>query len=183
VWPDMDIGLDLVWPDMDIGLDLVWPDMDIGLDLVWLDMDIGDCLAIAKVVAHYQEARVSVSLKQFGSLYHAPDLDRHPPQSALYTGQKDVQISVTRSIIGPSTGHESVDDGRAGVESDRGPCKASLPRFASLRSDRYFSGGTHWKSSEGRLAMGKCCTLRVSLGSPNTTSHSLRPRNLRSHPA
>jgi hypothetical protein len=144
----------------------------IGLDLVWPGMDIRDRLAIAKAVARYQDARVSVSFKQFGSLYHAPDLDRHTPQSAIYTGQKDVQISVTRSIIGRSTGHESVDDGRAGVESDRGPCKASLPRFVPLRSDRYFSGGTHWKSSEGRLAMGKCCTLRVSLGSQNHQSLS-----------
>lgn len=105
----------------------------IGLDLVWPGMDTGDCLAIARAVARYQEARVSVSSKQFGSLYHLPALDRHTPQSAIYTSQKDVQLSVTRSIVGPSTGHESVDDGRAGVESHRGPYKASLPHVCASK--------------------------------------------------
>lgn len=65
------------------------------------------------------------------------------------------------------------------------PIRPLFHTFVPLKSDRYFSGGTHWKSSEGQLAMGKCCTLRVSLGSPNhqslsTAQESTKPPSIRS---
>lgn len=104
----------------------------IPLDAVWGGMRIGDRLAIVKAIALYQKAWMSVSFRQFGSLYYSQDLDGLTPQEPLYVDQHGVPIMDPRFTVGPSTGREYVDDGKSVVEFDRGPCKACLRSLVTL---------------------------------------------------
>ena len=94
----------------------------IQLSVVWADMGIEDRLTIAKVMARYQKAWMSVSFNQFGSLYYPEDLDEST-QSLAYTNHHDVTVTDPRFAIGPSTARAFNDDRRSNVEFDRGPCK------------------------------------------------------------
>ena len=94
----------------------------IQLSVVWADMEIEARLTIAKAIARYQKAWMSISFNQFGSLYFAEDLDRST-QSLSYTNHQDITVTEPRFAVGPSTARGFNDDGRSNVEFDRGPCK------------------------------------------------------------
>jgi hypothetical protein len=98
----------------------------IPLDLVWAGMEIADRFSVVMAIAQYQITWMAVSFKQFGCLYYAQDLDGLTPQSPLYVDEHGVPVTDPRFAVGPSTGRESLDDGRATVEFDRGPCMAYL---------------------------------------------------------
>ncbi|KAK2861443.1 hypothetical protein FQN49_004186 [Arthroderma sp. PD_2] len=85
------------------------------LDSVWPSMRLDDRFALTKTIAKYQEAWMKASFSHFGSLYFAEDLAgvRHVP---LQDGLSDRKFA-----IGPSTGREWFDAGRATVEFDQGP--------------------------------------------------------------
>lgn len=94
----------------------------IQLSILWADMGIEDRLTIAKAIARYQKAWMSVSFNQFGSLYYPEDLDGST-QSLSYTNHHDITVTDPRFAVGPSTARGFSDDGRSNVEFDRGPCK------------------------------------------------------------
>lgn len=94
----------------------------IQLSVVWADMEIEARLTIAKAIARYQKAWMSVSFNQFGSLYFAKDLDGST-RSLSYTHHHDITVTDPRFAVGPSTARGFNDDGRSNVEFDRGPCK------------------------------------------------------------
>ena len=94
----------------------------IQLSGVWADMGIEDRLTIAKAIARYQKAWMSVSFNKFGSLYYPEDLDGST-QSLSYTNLHDITVTDPRFAVGPSTARGFSDDGRSNVEFDRGPCK------------------------------------------------------------
>jgi hypothetical protein len=98
----------------------------IELERVWADMEIGDRFTIVKAIAQYQKAWTSVSFEKFGSLYYAADLGGQTVDGPLYTNQQGDQITDPKFAIGPSTGREFFDDGRAAIEFDRGPCKSCI---------------------------------------------------------
>ena len=87
------------------------------LDSAWSSMRLDDRFSLTKTIAQYQKAWMKASFSHFGSLYFAEDLVgvRHVP---LHDGLSDKKFA-----IGPSTGREWFDAGRATVEFDRGPCK------------------------------------------------------------
>ena len=91
----------------------------IELERVWPDMKIGGRFAVVKAIARYQKSWASVSFEKFGSLYYAEDLDGQTVDGPLYTDQHGVQITDPKFAVGPSTGREFVDDGRATIEFDR----------------------------------------------------------------
>lgn len=95
------------------------------LDFVWAGLRIQDRFTIAKAIARYQKAWTSFSFKKFGSLYYAEDLDGHT-WDPLYTDSHGAVISDPRFAIGPSTGRDSNDHGKATVQFDRGPCKTCV---------------------------------------------------------
>ena len=98
----------------------------IELERVWTGMKIGDRFAVVKAIARYQKSWTSVSVEKFGSLYFAEDLDGQTVDGPLYTDQHGVQITNSKFAIGPSTGREFIDDGRATIEFDRGPCETHV---------------------------------------------------------
>lgn len=98
----------------------------IELENVWPSMNIKDRLALVKTIAGFQKAWTSVSFKKFGGLYYAKDLDESTGNEPLYVDANGIDIIDEKFAIGPSTGRESIDDGRATINFDRGPCKISV---------------------------------------------------------
>ena len=95
----------------------------IELERVWPSMKIGDRFTVVKSIANLQKSWTSVSFKRFGSLYYSKDLDTKNSTGPLYTDENGVDITDAKFAVGPTTNRESVDNGRATVEFDRGPCK------------------------------------------------------------
>lgn len=94
----------------------------IELERVWPKMGIKYRLAVVKTTAGYQKAWTSVSFKKFGGLYYANDLEKLGGPEPLYVDENGVDVTDEKFAIGPSTGRELTDNGRATVNFDRGPC-------------------------------------------------------------
>jgi hypothetical protein len=92
------------------------------LQNVWKDMEIEDRLKIVKQVVRYQKKWSSISFNKFGSLYFACDLKKQESQDLLYFDEHGMAMKNQRFAVGPSTGREYYDAGRASVIYDRGPC-------------------------------------------------------------
>jgi hypothetical protein len=102
------------------------------LELVWPTMKIEDRLAIVQTIATYQKSWTSISFKKYGGLYYAEDLDTSSDNEALYIDADGIAVKDSRFAIGPSTGRESIDNKRATVGFDRGPCIIPSPNISSL---------------------------------------------------
>jgi hypothetical protein len=101
----------------------------IQLDRVWPTMDIKDRFTVVKAIAGYQKSWLSTSFPHIGALYYAQDIRNCRPFGCVYTNHDGVEINDSRFLIGPCTGREFIDDGRASVIFDRGPCElSSLPK-------------------------------------------------------
>jgi hypothetical protein len=110
-----------------VGAEYIIMDKAPGIELerVWPSMKIEDRLAVVKTIAAFQQAWTSVSFTKFGSLYFASDLKEIFGDEPLYTNSDGVKVADRRFAVGPSTGREMMDYGRATIEFDRGPCKTS----------------------------------------------------------
>lgn len=97
----------------------------IELERVWPSMKIADRLTLVKAIAGFQKAWMSVSFKKFGGLYYAKDLEERTGNEPLYIDENGVDVIDARFAIGPSTGRELIDNGRATIDFDRGPCEIS----------------------------------------------------------
>jgi hypothetical protein len=86
-------------------------------------MKIQDRLEVVKTIADYQKSWASVSFEQFGSLYFPEDVDGSAHLPLTYLDREGREVKDPRFVVGPSTGREMFDDGRADIEFDRGPCK------------------------------------------------------------
>ncbi|KAG5991965.1 hypothetical protein E4U52_003181 [Claviceps spartinae] len=93
------------------------------LQEVWPQATLEDRLELIKAVAAYQKSWASVSFEQFGSLYFAEDFEGENIPVLVYTDGQGRRVEDPRFVIGPSTGRETFDAGRGGIEFDRGPCK------------------------------------------------------------
>jgi hypothetical protein len=101
----------------------------IELELAWPTMKIEDRLAIVQTIAAYQKSWTSVSFKKYGGLYYAKDLDKNSDNEVLYIDADGITVKDSRFAIGPSNGRELIDDRRASVEFDRGPCISPSPNL------------------------------------------------------
>lgn len=97
----------------------------IELENVWPNMGIKDRFAVVKAIAGLQKAWMSVSFTKYGSLYFAEDLKDTPSTQPLYVDANGDHIVNERFAVGPSTGRETLDNGRATINFHRGPCKIS----------------------------------------------------------
>ncbi|KAH8676899.1 kinase-like domain-containing protein [Tricladium varicosporioides] len=92
----------------------------IELERLWPTMKTEDRLAIVQEIANYQKKWTSVSFKKYGGLYYSKDLVSSLDNETLYTDADGVDVKDPSFSIGPSTGRELIDNGRAGVEFNRG---------------------------------------------------------------
>jgi hypothetical protein len=97
----------------------------IELERVWSSMKIADRFSLVKAIAGFQKVWTSVSFKKFGGLYYAKDLEKRAGNEPLYIDANGVEITDAKFAIGPSTGRELIDNRRATIDFDRGPCKIS----------------------------------------------------------
>jgi hypothetical protein len=104
----------------------------IELEHVWPSMSIKDRLVIVKAIAGFQKAWTSVSFNRFGSIYYSNDLEETTGNQPLYVDADGIEITDERFAVGPSTGRESIDNGRATINFDRGPCKSSVLNRSSF---------------------------------------------------
>ena len=101
------------------------------LELVWTRLELEDRLKVVKQILHYQKKWTSISFKQFGSLYFANDVGKQNSKDPLCFDDRGIVIKNSKFAVGPSTGREYYDAGRASVDYDRGPCmRASEPSLA-----------------------------------------------------
>lgn len=112
------------------------------LDHLWADIKFEDRFKIVKSIASYQKSWMSASFKQFGSLYYARDLESCEKVGPLYIDQQGESVTDERFAVGPSTGREFSDDGRASIAFDRGPCKILVPDFLAFKNPKSNNQGT-----------------------------------------
>ena len=113
----------------------------IRLDDVWKNMGFQERWAVTESIAHYQSAWTSIRFKKLGSLYYAQDLDHQSIDGPLAINQHGDNITNNKLAVGPSNGREFVDDGKAKIGFDRGPCE-TRPTPDVLVADAQFSGNT-----------------------------------------
>lgn len=104
----------------------------IELEHIWPQMNIKDRFAVVKAVAAYQKSWTSVSFPKYGSLYFPKDLNDTLGDQPLYVDAEGNLVKSSCYAVGPSTGRENVDNGRATVSFDRGPCRVSTQTKISL---------------------------------------------------
>ena len=92
---------------------------------VWDAMELGARMQLRLNLALHQEAWLSVSFREYGALYYASDLPGGT-SGYLYTNQNSDKIYDPRFRVGPMTGRDWSDCGRADLKCDRGPCKKDL---------------------------------------------------------
>jgi hypothetical protein len=85
-------------------------------------MEIEDRLKIVKQIVRYQKKWSSISFNKFGALYFASDIRKQESHDILYFDEHGSVMKNQRFAVGPSTGREYYDAGRASVIFDRGPC-------------------------------------------------------------
>lgn len=120
----------------------------IELEEVWPKMEIQDRLAIVKSLLGFQNAWTSASFNGYGGLYYTDDLDEPVKDEPLYVDANGNEIKNPKFAIGPTTGREWLDNGRATIKMDRGPCKPSVSIF-SVTTNEY--KGTPWKTITWQL--------------------------------
>jgi len=96
------------------------------LERVWPSMDIKARYALVKTIASFRKTWTSVSFKKFGGLYYVRDIDESTGKELLYVDANGTYVLDEKFAIGPSTGREMVDNGRASIHFDRGPCKLPI---------------------------------------------------------
>lgn len=94
----------------------------IQLEHVWAEMEMEDRLAVVKQILRYQKNWTSISFQQYGSLYFADDVGKQNSQDPLYFDEHGTAVKNHRFAVGPSTGRDYYDAGRASVQYNRGPC-------------------------------------------------------------
>ena len=88
---------------------------------------IGKKTEIIKTLAAYQKAWMSVTFKEYGSLYYVQDIAKRSDQAAFsYIDMDGTEIEDQGFTIGPTAHRQSIDYGRAKVYFDRGPCESTV---------------------------------------------------------
>ena len=105
----------------------------IELENFWPSMSIKDRLALVRDLAGFRKNWTSVSFTKFGSLCYANDVDATTESEPLYRDTDGNEFRDGRFAIGPCMGREFVDDGRATIAFDRGPCKMFSPSTEAFR--------------------------------------------------
>jgi hypothetical protein len=106
------------------------------LSQVWKSMKVADKMQLRLNLALHQEAWLSISFREFGGLYYSQDVVGGAPERYLYNNQKGDETHDPRFSIGPMTGRDWSDCGRAELKCDRGPCKTDL-RIDIVSSDTF----------------------------------------------
>jgi hypothetical protein len=89
------------------------------LSQVWSTMKLPQKLQVLLAMTRLQKQWRSVSFSHYGSLYYTGDVQ--PPAGNHYIKDGEV-VSDSEFVIGPATGRDWCDAGRAILDVDKGPC-------------------------------------------------------------
>jgi len=95
------------------------------LQNVWTLFAADSRLKIFLQVFRYVKAWSQASFPHFGSLYYASDVTGRLADH-LYIDSEGTKVVSDRFAVGPITGREWIDEGRALLDCDRGPCKFTI---------------------------------------------------------
>jgi hypothetical protein len=130
------------------------------LELFLPGMKIQDRLEVVKAIAGYQKSWASVSFEQFGSLYFPEDVGGRAPLPLTYLDHEGRKVNDSRFVVGPSTGRETFDDGRADVEFDWGPCTFCTILCTGLELTRLGKSLEDYHTASGEREI--ACVQKVS---------------------
>ncbi len=91
----------------------------------WPTLHGDDKLKLIEKIVEIETTLASTSFREFGSLYYTKDLEHPAPKDVLYTNATGRPIVNAQFSIGPTTDRKSLDNDRASVDFDRGPCENS----------------------------------------------------------
>ncbi|KAM5464249.1 hypothetical protein MauCBS54593_007068 [Microsporum audouinii] len=94
------------------------------LETLWNQLDVEVKVNLVKEIAGYQRDWTLTSFSQYGGIYYKKDIFN--ATSLTYTNKNGEQITDDRFAVGPSTSRQNIDDGRAGINFDRGPWNSAL---------------------------------------------------------
>ncbi|KAF2855758.1 hypothetical protein T440DRAFT_485848 [Plenodomus tracheiphilus IPT5] len=121
---------DLAWSskaqENSVGAEYIIMEKVSGIELehAWPKMNIKDRVAVVKAIAGFQKAWTSISFKKYGSLYYSKDLEETTRNEPLYIDTNGSNITDEKFVVGPSTGREYTDNGRATINFSRGSWKS-----------------------------------------------------------
>jgi len=95
----------------------------VSLSEVWESMSIRQRSGLIQNFADIQKAWISVSFNSYGSLYFARDLKAGPSTKFLYVNADGNEVIDEQFVLGPTVGRGWLEEGRAKIQFDRGPCK------------------------------------------------------------
>lgn len=98
----------------------------VALAKIWSRMSIEDRFEVTRAISRLQKSWMSISLRQYGSLYFSHDIKGS--KGCHYVKRDGTEVQDPRYTIGPSTGRDFFDDGRSAFSFDRGPCESTQVR-------------------------------------------------------
>ena len=99
----------------------------------WPTLHGEDKLQLVENIVNIETTLASTSFRDFGSLYYTKDLKQPARKDVLYTDTTGMPIVNAQFSIGPTTDRKSLENDRANVDFDRGPCEDSI--FLSVKSN------------------------------------------------
>ncbi|KAK5113994.1 hypothetical protein LTR62_003117 [Meristemomyces frigidus] len=91
------------------------------LGTVWPTMDGGQKVQLIRAIARHQRAWSKISFSRIGSLYYAKDLSPTDVAGPVFFDDSGNPVTDSKFAIGPISGREWMDFGRANIDCDRGP--------------------------------------------------------------
>ena len=91
----------------------------------WSNLHGEDKLKLVENIVGIEATLASTSFREFGSLYYAEDLQHPARKDVLYTNTTGRPTVNAQFSVGPTTDRKFLDDDRANVDFDRGPCESS----------------------------------------------------------
>lgn len=90
------------------------------LSQVWGTMKLQQKLRVILSATSLQKKWLSVSFSHYGSLYYADDVQQ--PSNGSYYVKDGHAVRDPKFSVGPTTGRDWSDAGRASLNVNRGPC-------------------------------------------------------------
>lgn len=96
----------------------------------WSTLRGDEKLTLIERIVEIESTMASTSFEEFGSLYYTKDVTQTARKDVSYTDTAGNPRVNARFLIGATTDRKTVDNDRASIDFDRGPCeifKSCLP--------------------------------------------------------
>lgn len=105
----------------------------------WATIHGDDKLKLVEKIVEIETTLASTSFREFGSVYYAKDVVQSARKDLIYTDSTGRLRVDARFSIGPTTDRKSLDNDRAKVNFNRGPCQCSEPLLPYFKHELRYS--------------------------------------------